>query len=239
MAEAIPPSPYPVHPGGNKPAREIWGPYIASKPAYQIFADMAQKGMSISDFIAQDQQAQAKAEGRPDPVKELPENRKYWFHDGEMEILPHWPNPNDPKPAAEAAPAIPTKTIVPADDAPVADPAKTTAPVDAPAAVPSPMIPPTRSPIAPIATAPVASAPSPMLAPAPTSAPAEPAAPTAEQAAPPQAARVASVSRSRMPPRQVSHVQRALANASYAAPAAQQTTRPTRTAASRPTTRAV
>ncbi|HEY3111744.1 MAG TPA: hypothetical protein VGL23_23510, partial [Chloroflexota bacterium] len=126
----------------RKPTRYIDGPYIASRPAYQIFADQARTGASIGDLIAADMRAQAKADGRQDPVKEMPENRHFWFHDGEMEPIPAWPNANS-LPGAPAAPL----TAPPL--APAAAPALPAAP--APTA-------PARSDPAPAATASVASA---------------------------------------------------------------------------------
>src|ERR687885_2976176 len=111
----IPPSPYPFLQDSRKPTRYIDGPYIASRPAYQIFAEQARSGASIGDMIAADQRAQAKADGRPDPVEELPENRHFWFHDGEMEPIPEWPNATErTKPPAAATPPLPTGPAMPA-----------------------------------------------------------------------------------------------------------------------------
>ena len=60
----IPASPYSVLQDSRKPSRYIDGPYIASRPAYQMFAEQARTGASISDIIAADQRSQAKADGR-------------------------------------------------------------------------------------------------------------------------------------------------------------------------------
>lgn len=122
----IPPSPYPVLQETRKPARTIDGPYIASKPAYKLFAEQAKSGGHISDIIAKDMQAQAKAEGRPDPVKEFPENRHlWWIVDGVVEQLPQWRNANDPPigatPAPEAPAQLPAHGPAPAP-APIAPP---------------------------------------------------------------------------------------------------------------------
>jgi hypothetical protein len=111
----IPPSPYSVLSDSRKPSRYIDGPYIASRPAYQMFAEQAKTGASIGDMIAADARSQAKVEGRPDPVKEMPENRHFWFHDGEMEPIPEWPNANDkPAPAPLSAPPLAPVAPVPA-----------------------------------------------------------------------------------------------------------------------------
>jgi hypothetical protein len=161
----IPSSPYPVLQEARKPSRYVDGPYIASRPAYQMFAEQARTGASIGDLIAADKRAQAKSDGRPDPVKEMPENRQFWFHDGEMEPIPDWPNASNPAklPPAAPPPAVP--------------------PVAAPS-IPGP------SAAAPSVAAPSVAAPSAAPAPAPSIAPPAPVPPA--DAAPPPTAGVAS-----------------------------------------------
>lgn len=146
----IPPSPYPVLQETRKPARTIDGPYIASKPAYMLFAEQAKSGGHISDIIAKDMQAQAKAEGRPDPVKEFPENRHlWWIIDGVVEQLPQWKNANDPPVGAAPAPEAPAQLPVPGP-APAAAPVAP--PVIAPPLRAGPTIPPPSLPTNDVAT---------------------------------------------------------------------------------------
>jgi hypothetical protein len=134
----IPPSPYPVLKDSTPPQRILMGPYFASRPAYQ----MLREGRPISDLIAEDMAAQAKAEGRPNPVIELPENAHYYVggggggdHDaGYINVEP-------PTPASSAPLAAPGLPVAPGI-APV--PAVPPAPLSAPASVapPAPANPP-------------------------------------------------------------------------------------------------
>jgi hypothetical protein len=211
----IPPSPYPVLQDSRKPTRYIDGPYIASRPAYQIFADQARTGASISDMIAADMRAQAKAEGRPDPVKEMPENRHFWFHDGEMEPIPEWPNahnpPKAPAPpltapplAPAAAPALPAAPAASAPAPSVASPTATAGVASASSRRPATTAAP--GPVAPVESLPEPP-PAPVLGrgPAPTAQPAHAEAPAAGR---PAASRPAGSART-------SAIKQQLAAASY------------------------
>src|SRR5438067_1713379 len=78
---AIPPSSYPVLSDPKPARRTLVGPYIASQPAWMMFRNQ-KPGQSMADMIAADMESQAKAEGRPSPVIEHPENNKYWVGGG-------------------------------------------------------------------------------------------------------------------------------------------------------------
>jgi hypothetical protein len=130
MPEAIPPSPYPVlgmYGGGPPPRKTLDGPYIASRPAYQMFAGMAETGQSIHDVIDADHAGSANRTPF-DPVKAYASSG-YWFHDGEMEMLPNWPNPNNQAKPTQAAAAEPAPgPALPPVSAPLAGPAVLPAP---------------------------------------------------------------------------------------------------------------
>ena len=117
MAAAIPSSPYPVM-GINStpPNRIIYGPYFGSKPAYQLAADAAAKGVHIGDIIAADASEQARAAGKPNPVIDHPQNNKYWISPitGSPEMMP----------SNLAAPGIDTQAQVPGGSTSVNEQAK-------------------------------------------------------------------------------------------------------------------
>jgi hypothetical protein len=143
----IPPSPYPVLRDPIPAKRTIAGPWIASKPAYQMFAEMA-AGKSLSDIIAEDQRAQAKAEGRPDPVEEHPENAHFWVQGGGGD---HDATSSAPASTPDTAPAPPTTLPTPLTVAPVpmVPPVVLPVPTAAPrttSATPPPSAPPVAAP---------------------------------------------------------------------------------------------
>lgn len=139
----IPPSLYPVLRDPMPAKRTIVGPWIASKPAYQMFAEMA-AGKSLSDIIADDQRAQAKAEGRPDPVFEHPENAKFWAQGGGSGD--HDTTDSPPASTPGTAPPAPTTLPPPLTVGPLPLPPRVALPVPAAPAATGSSTPPLSAP---------------------------------------------------------------------------------------------